>query len=102
LSRASSRLRHREIVARELLYSKIMFVTPHAPHTDKGRRLFAHELAHVIQRDLYYGGGFPQLNCKSNENELLKNMESRKAGSITRLNLIGHSNRTMFAFGGDC
>ena len=42
------------------------------------------------------GGGEPV----STLDDLLKKIESKAPGSITRLNLIGHSNRSVFSFGG--
>lgn len=115
----------------------------YAPHTLDGRRLIAHELAHVvqqrggepvIQREMYYSSGYKQVAYGSAAAELeaakagkwhpgnadmaatasgsgggepiatvdalLTALESKGKGAITRLNLIGHSSSSAFAFGG--
>jgi hypothetical protein len=117
----------------------------YAPGSVAGRRLLAHELAHVVQqngaaprvqRETYYGGGYKQRpygsvdaeiaagqkkpsewhpatddmaataagsgggEAVSTLDELLKKIEAKGKGSITRLNLIGHSNSRVFSFGG--
>ncbi len=116
----------------------------YAPATFAGRRLLAHELAHVvqqrsappiIQRETYYGGAYKQRAFASLDAEiaaaakkewhpatpdmaatatgsgggeavstfdaLLTKLEGKGKGSITILNLIGHSNSTVFSLGGE-
>lgn len=119
----------------------------YAPDTLPGRHLLAHELAHVVQqreagpmlqRELYYGGGYPQVPYKnaaaelkaasgtdpnkrwhpatldmaataagsgggqpvSTVDALLAAIEAASPGSISRLNLVGHSDHRAFSFGG--
>ena len=117
----------------------------YAPHTSRGLRLLAHELAHVVQqtgaepfvqRETYDGGGYKQRKfgsldaeiaagqkkpsewhpatedmastaagsgggeAVSTVDDLLTKLESKGKGSVTRLNLIGHSNSSEFSFGG--
>src|SRR5690606_30329088 len=126
-------------VGRDIVFNQGRY----APHSQAGMHLLAPELAHVvpqhggatrIQRERYYGGGYPQIKYGSAKaelkaaragkwhpatvdmaataagsgggqpvssiEELLAALESKAARSVTRLNLIGHSNRSAFSFGG--
>ena len=126
-------------IGRDIVFNRGMY----SPHSAQGRHLLAHELAHVIQqrdgdeliqREMYYGGGYPQVKYKDSSAEVkaaqagkwhpatvdmkatadgsgggqpvssfdafLTAIEAKTPKSITRLNLIGHSNSRVFSFGG--